>query len=614
LITKLRQIRYLPYAAFAAGLLLFLGQALVYMRQLPSTLDEGNYLYKGLLFVTGVIHPFQPYGVWTNKMPFAFLIPGTAQAVFGPGLLTGRLFAIFLGLLTLFALWQFVRRESGLWWAAAAVAVIAVNPGVVRMYTQALSEGVVSALLMGAVAVGVGRDRKLWHLLAGSFIFAAAVMTRENMLPVFGLYLIYLIVEHGWKKALLASIPGLLLLAVVHAIYWPDIVTNIWMPWLPKAMQGLFPQLPAGEAIWDPTISLTSRLYSFWQGVRYHFAMLFGLVLLILLWPDKAGWRKTSSFRTVIFLTITVALMTAAHAWAALWKDYCVFCFGLYLNFFSVLGVALTAVAAPLFRVKTSRWHAGLVVPVILITGAGMGFGSHQELDDSLMKLTIPRVKNLQIQPGTTEIWRALANKFGLTYDQLSQYIPTAAGLLAAVIFLIVAVILFRSLKKRFPNVSWGAFTLLAFFALGLILSPTVVFGNVPEPDCGGDVIATTEAAGKLLASYIPAGSRIFWEGGLSPAPLLYVPGIKIYGAQLNDGYAFRKGGNSDDLYRYGFWNQELSDKWMDEADFLLIVDYGYKQGYNTVIDPAKFEELPMTEYIATCRDNSRIHTFKRIK
>ncbi|NMB58027.1 MAG: hypothetical protein GYA12_02575, partial [Chloroflexi bacterium] len=238
MITKIRQNRFAPYAALTASLLLFLGQALVYMRQLPSTLDEGNYLYKGYLFVTGVIRPFEPYGVWTNKMPFAFLIPGSAQALFGPGLLTGRLFAIFLGLLTLYALWHFVRRESGPWWAAAAVAVVAVNPGVVRMYTQALSEGPVALLLMGAVAVGVGRGRRLWHLLAASFIFAAAVLTRENMLPVFGLYLFYIIFEHGWKKALLASIPGLLLLAAVHAIFWPDIVTNIWMPWLPKAIQG----------------------------------------------------------------------------------------------------------------------------------------------------------------------------------------------------------------------------------------------------------------------------------------------------------------------------------------------------------------------------------------
>jgi hypothetical protein len=89
LITRIVKHRKTPYLVFAAGLLLFLGQSLVYIHQLPSTLDEGNYLYKGWLFVTGVIQPFQPYGVWTNKMPLAFLIPGAAQALFGPGLLTG---------------------------------------------------------------------------------------------------------------------------------------------------------------------------------------------------------------------------------------------------------------------------------------------------------------------------------------------------------------------------------------------------------------------------------------------------------------------------------------------------------------------------------------------
>jgi len=597
-----------------AGLALFLGQALVYMRQLPSTLDEGNYLYKGYLFVTGVIQPFQPYGVWTNKMPFAFLIPGAAQALFGPGLLTGRLFAIFLGLITLLALWWFVRREAGAWWAAAAVGVIAVNPGVIRMYTQALSEGVVCCLLMTAVAVGVGRDRRLWHLLAASLLFAATILTRENTLPVFGLYLVYLVFEHGWKKALLAAVPGTVLLVIVHAVYWPLIVTNIWMPWLPKALYGLFPQLPEAQAIWDPTISLTSRLYSFWQGVRYHFVLLFGFILLLILWPDKTGWRKTSSFRTVIFLTITTLLMTAAHAWAALWKDYCVFCFALYLNFFSILGVALVAISAPLFRLKLPASSNFLIVPAILITGAGIGFGAHQELDDTLMKLTVPRVRGMQILPGSTELWRLLANKFGFTSEQLSQIIPTAAGLLAAVLFLLLATWLFTRLKKRLPAVSWGAFTLLAFFLIGLILSPTAVFGNPPEPDCGGDVIATTEAAGRHLAALIPPGSTVFWEGGLSPAPLLYLKDMKIFGAQLNDGYSFRRGGDSDELYRFGFWNEELSARWMDEADYLLIVDYGYRQGYDSVIDLNKFEELPITGFIATCRDYSKIHTFKRIR
>ncbi|HEX7555492.1 MAG TPA: hypothetical protein VF338_02625, partial [Leptolinea sp.] len=133
--------RFAPMIAAGAALALFIGQALVYIHQLPSTLDEGNYLYKGFLFVTGVIQPFQPYGVWTNKMPFAFLIPGAAQALLGPGLASGRYFAILLGIITLAALWWFVRREAGAWWAAAAVTVVAINPGVIRMYAQALSEG-----------------------------------------------------------------------------------------------------------------------------------------------------------------------------------------------------------------------------------------------------------------------------------------------------------------------------------------------------------------------------------------------------------------------------------------------------------------------------------------
>ena len=184
-------------------------------------------------------------------MPFAFLIPGAAQALFEPGLLTGRYFAILMGLITLFALWWFVRREAGLWWAAAAVAVIAINPGVVRMYAQALSEGVVSCLLMAAVAIGVGRDRKLWQLITGSVLLAVTVLTRENMLPIFGLYLIYLIFEHGWKKMFCAALPATALLVLVHAIYWPEIVTNIWMTWLPGFMKGWFPRLPASGAIWN---------------------------------------------------------------------------------------------------------------------------------------------------------------------------------------------------------------------------------------------------------------------------------------------------------------------------------------------------------------------------
>ena len=65
-----------------------------------------------------------------------------------------------------------------------------------------------------------------------------------------------------------------------------------------------------------PEISFTSRLYSFWQGVRFHFAMLFGVVVLVLLPPQKDAWKDASTKRTILFLFITVILMTVAHAWA----------------------------------------------------------------------------------------------------------------------------------------------------------------------------------------------------------------------------------------------------------------------------------------------------------
>jgi hypothetical protein len=63
------------------------------------------------------------------------------------------------------------------------------------------------------------------------------------------------------------------------------------------------------------------------------------------------------------------------------------------------MGVALIAVTAPLFRLKTNRFTNVLITLAVLVTGAGLGFGAHHELDDALMKLTVPRIKNMQILP-----------------------------------------------------------------------------------------------------------------------------------------------------------------------------------------------------------------------
>jgi hypothetical protein len=112
-----------------------------------SVLDEGLYLYKGWLFANGRYTPFQDYGAWTNQMPLAFLIPGWVQMIFGPGLRTGRVMAVALGILALLGLWLTTRRLGGRWVAALCVAVVALNPAAARMVTMAASQGLTACIL-----------------------------------------------------------------------------------------------------------------------------------------------------------------------------------------------------------------------------------------------------------------------------------------------------------------------------------------------------------------------------------------------------------------------------------------------------------------------------------
>jgi len=108
---------------FAEGIALISGVIFTFRtwensNRITSILDEGAYLYKGYLYLIGKYFPYKPYGPWGNHMPFSFLIPGLIQKYIGPGLRTGRYFAIFLAGLAILGLWILVRRLSNRWRAA----------------------------------------------------------------------------------------------------------------------------------------------------------------------------------------------------------------------------------------------------------------------------------------------------------------------------------------------------------------------------------------------------------------------------------------------------------------------------------------------------------------
>ena len=79
-----------------------------------------------------------------------------------------------------------------------------------------------------------------------------------------------------------------------------------------------------------------------------------------------------------------------------------------------------------------------------------------------------------------------------------------------------------------------------------------------------------------ILRGIIPQGSVVYWDGGLSAAPLLYLPGVKIFPAQINSAYSFLSNGDTAELFRFGFWNEEMAAEWKATANFFIIEDKRY--------------------------------------
>lgn len=618
--STIRRIRQLPWAAEAAALaaaLLFLLQSLRYARFLETSLDEGNYLYKGLLFVQGVYTPYEPYGPLTNKMPLSFFIPGAAQALFGPGLRTGRGFAIVLALLLLLAVWIVARRFGGRWWAAGVVAVLALNPALARLYSQGISEGLVAAMSAWVLVLVLGEDRPRWQVALGAALAGAVVVTRENMLPLVVFVALYLWWQRGLKLALLGGGVGLAVIGGVHLLYWPAIMTN-WARQIPASITPFLDpfRLPIpGTQTWNPELSSFSRYYSFWEGLRHHFVPLLGVLVSLILWPRREDWKSPAHWRAALALLPLLAVLLAGHLWASILKNYCVFCFSPYLGFFSFTGLVLTVIVAPSWRWRgLPGWRQALAALAVLGTAAGVGFGAHQWLDEILLTIAIPRTRNMRILPGTTELWRSLTNKFGWSFELQQWLLPLAAGVAVGALLLALVLGWWLLWGRKRSAAAPGFVLLVVLLVLGGLLTPTPLLGGViEETACRSNVIESHETIGAQLDAIIPDGSLVYWRGSLSPAPLLYLSDIRIFPPQLNDTYSRREGGDPETLFRIGYWNTALSERWFTEADFVIVEARRVTTRFKALV-AGQFEELQPLGRTNQCRPGSEIHIYRRLQ
>ncbi len=626
IIERLKSNPLFPNLLSILGGLLYLVQSWYYAHTQVSILDEGSYLLKGYLFATGKYWPFQDYGPWTNHMPLSFLIPGWVERIFGPGLRTGRYLAVFLGLLMVLGVWLISKRFGNLWWSALIVWLLALNVPTLKVYSVMTSQGLVACMLVWVLFFTLGPDRADWQVYLGVTLAGLLLLTRINMAPIIPLLLLYIFWEYGKVIGIRASAVTILVIGIGYAIFWPGIL-KLWAAWLPE---GLVPFISSwgkpADAVhsWNSIVDFRGRLMSFFLGVRIHFFSLMAVVISVLIGTRKQFWHAASRFKIAVFLLVSYVFLFGFHAWASLFNDYCVFCFQNYLMFFQVIGLLLANVlftSLNEYRMRAGKW----LTPIIgLVTTAGIVFSliNEKQLINTLsgrwlvntltdfLNMDIPRFRSQITAPGKMPLWVLFSNKFGWHEDQILDF--------SIYIFFILLIVLSWLLlywgisiyKKRWVSskntiLQWSYLWFVLFLMLGTIFTYRIGFLPV-EYDCGWDVIASYERAGAHLAKTVPPGSTIYWKGGLSAVPLLYLTDYELFPPQINNRYSYRIGGDPEALIRYGWWNDQIARQWSQDADIFLV------EAWRVGDEGDTFDELMPTPPLLPCKRNTEIHIYVR--
>lgn len=604
---------WLPLILAGVGAILYLIQAIIYAHTTVSSLDEGSYLIKGMFYLNGVYKPFEPYGPLTNKAPFAFLIPGIAEYLFGAGLRTGRYFSIFLGLLTILGVWITARRWTNTWLAALTVWVFALSPMIIKLHARAVSEVIIACILAWICVLVLDKERPLWQVILASALAAIAVFTRQNMAPILPFLILYTFWQHGKQKGLWAFAAGSFFFLAFHIFYWPRVMT-IWAPWLPENLTPFLDpfRIPTDSVpIWDPNIDFWNRLNSFFQGLRYHFIPLLGGLFGLILLPPRADWRSAPAMRAAVFLAVSYFVLAAMHGWAAIASQYesysCVFCFSNYLGFFDPLGILFFVIAfAYAWNQNPNRVVKILSILVVLVVATGIGYSLFEQVGNGLLNLPIvPRVRSGGI--GFVAIVDALTQGLDMPLVQVKRWISSSLGFLVGFAVLLASLFIW----KRAQRSNFTLTLVNSFLVAGFALSPVLHLGE-SRLDCNTDIIRDHEELGSYLASIIPAGSLVYWDGGNAYTPMIYVPKARIFPPQINDGYTFHIGGDPDVLYYFSHWNAELDARWRAKADIFIIEAKRYAN-WKDFLTPQEFQEFAKPTASPSCNEGAELRIFQRL-
>jgi len=592
------------YLVAFVALFLFILQSISNVNKIPLMFDETLYLFKGYQFIKGNYTPYQAYGFYMNKMPLIYYLYGLIQNWFGVGFLIGRYFSILSAVIMILGYWTLANRLVGKWAGAIMVVSFSLNPALVGIYSQATSQAIAACVLVWTLAITFKKKPSVLRIVVGSAIAGILTLMRLNLFPVIGLIVLFNFWENGKKSGFISLTTILMILFIGHILFWPGIF-KIWLIPIPKFIKNILPFIvkPSGEPVLNQHMSMISRVHSFWEMIRIDYISIIGFILALLFW--KSPKKKNLDFhkKITISLSILFAILLFIHAWETLAKNRCVYCLVPYYSFFYGIGILIFLLSFHDWNKHLSTFNEILFVLIGLFTLTGIGFSTHLDIGENLLSLSVPRIRNLHILPGSTTLEALLTNMFHVSHKILKIWVPTSFGFLIALGILLL-VIIFRYISlKRVRKYSIGVNFLLIIYMLGIILTPTpILAGSRYANSLNCDVLGNLKAVGLDLDKKIPENALIYWGSQGKSFPLVYIKNVRVFPQQLDAGYSMRFGGNTEELERLGYWNEESAIHWQKESDFIIIEYKDFNGDIVERIDPNNYNELEKTPPL-DCQD-----------
>ncbi len=605
-----------------ASIAVYCIQAFYYAYHQASQLDEGSYLIKGYEFVAGIYKPFQDYGPWTNKMPLSFYIPGIVQYWFGPGLRAGRYFAIFIAILMLIGCGLMLRKQCGKWWAVLGMWLIAINPGIIKTYSLAISEGIVACELIWTLYFLTLPKQTIKNIIIATTLSVIVVLTRQNMVLLVPILVLCYFWWHGKRAGWISLAVAAILLLAGHLIFYPKILT-LWYPWIPSILKPLFEvgTVPHGDTpAWLPLVTLSKQLSSIYVGISNNFSLLLGFAFSFLYLVNLENWKKDKKFKVILGLFILFLVLFLMHAWASLGQSYCVGCFSNYLGFFYPLGVVIAILILKNILEKSNRVISILFLLIVLISVFALMMVDFAGVQQILQSINVPRMKGMQIQAGSTSLWGMIFNKFGGDEAIIMPMVSMLGLVIMAVIVFFISWLAFNVLKKSVNNhfSTWSFLSIanLVFFISAALLASVFMFKTDNQQSaCQSDVIADYEKVGQQLNQAIEPDKWVYWGGRSVVTPLLYLPQAKLFPPQLNGIYSMWHGGDRDTLEKFGLYNDESYYIWRERSDYILINNSFFTaSNWRAFLAPINVIEYARTAPIDSCNPDSFFRIYKKIK